>query len=146
MTIVSEIYNHIYLNFIPQETFHSSSCLDTLQREATSRTPSQLVIKTSNVKGAGTDSQLHVNFLCERGPTGWHRIPSQVASFEQGATDCCALRLPYMGHVTGLQLRSDGGGGARAAWHVDVLTIKVAVRPVLAGTLKLKAVAGEKWE
>ena len=43
-----------------------------------------LKVFTSNIKGAGTDSNVDVNIIGERGETGFNRLVANYDTFERG--------------------------------------------------------------
>ncbi|WIA17082.1 hypothetical protein OEZ85_013981 [Tetradesmus obliquus] len=80
--------------------------------------PYVIKVFTSDVKGAGTDANISVNVMGLKGHSGWQQLRARQDSFERGQEDCFTLKLPDLGPLTHLALKSDGAGEG-PAWHLD---------------------------
>eukprot|EP00775_Hariotina_reticulata_P013433 gene13433-13561_t len=84
--------------------------------------PYAVHVFTSDVKGAGTDSNVSINLMGVKDSSGWQELRAKHDTFERGQEDSFILQLPDLGMLTHLGVRSDGSG-AGAAWHLDKLCI-----------------------
>jgi hypothetical protein len=85
-----------------------------------------MVIRTSDIRGAGTDANVYIELRGERGTSG--RVPLDKAfrnDFEAGAADRFDLELPGLGALSELIVGMDASG-AGAAWHLAQVDVTEA--------------------
>ncbi|KAI8463909.1 MAG: Lipase/lipooxygenase [Monoraphidium minutum] len=84
--------------------------------------PYTLRVTTSDVRGAGSDAGICVQLVGEGGVCGWQPLPATGDTFGRGQEDVFVLRLPDVGPLRQLRVRSDGAGAA-PAWHLDAVAV-----------------------
>lgn len=81
----------------------------------------QVSVKTSDVKGAGTDAEVFINIIGD-GESGEHRLESRSNNFERNATDTFHIKTPPIGEAVALDVWQTNKGFA-ADWHLDSITL-----------------------
>lgn len=80
-------------------------------------------MSTGAAQGVPTDARLSINILGEQGQTGFVQLPrTSAASFSAGSHDEFHLRLPHVGKVTRVHVKSDGSG-MQPRWHLDNIVV-----------------------
>uniref|UniRef100_A0A7S3VHN2 PLAT domain-containing protein n=1 Tax=Dunaliella tertiolecta TaxID=3047 RepID=A0A7S3VHN2_DUNTE len=96
-----------------------------LSRELVAGSPDQkgptnycITVHTSDLKGAGTDADVHVVVYGELGDTGERLLDnSKQNNFERGKVDTFFVTAPNMGPMKALKVKSSNTG-LGAAWHL----------------------------
>ncbi|KAK9824333.1 hypothetical protein WJX72_009517 [[Myrmecia] bisecta] len=94
----------------------------------------QLVVHTSNLKGAGTDADISAVLYGASGDSGERKLDNSANNFERGQVDTFFIQCADLGPLQGLRL-SAKGGGLTAAWHlakVDVTNTTTGAKSVFA--------------
>nr|CAB3263471.1 lipoxygenase homology domain-containing protein 1-like [Phallusia mammillata] len=84
-------------------------------------------VKTGDIRGAGTDANVHVKIFGENGDTGklkLHQSDNIRNKFERGRTDLFKLEATDIGKVERIYIGHDDGGVA-SGWFLDGVEIDV---------------------
>jgi hypothetical protein len=83
-----------------------------------------LEIKTGTESGAGTDANIFVTLVGDKGTTREERLNSHISgdAFENGNLDKAVLDLDDVGTIRDLLLRSDDTG-SRSAWYPEYIRV-----------------------
>lgn len=76
-------------------------------------------VVTSDVRGAGTDADVHVALHGDLGDTPTTILPSRPEHFERGETDTFRLQLPWVGRLRTLTIGHNNKGPG-PEWHLQV--------------------------
>ncbi|KAG2499991.1 hypothetical protein HYH03_002273 [Edaphochlamys debaryana] len=79
-------------------------------------------VQTSDVRGAGTDSDVNITVFGEKGDTGSHALESSANDFERGQLDTYFIQAPDIGKILSCQVVCSGSG-LGAAWHLAHITV-----------------------
>ncbi|KXZ51726.1 hypothetical protein GPECTOR_11g173 [Gonium pectorale] len=77
---------------------------------------------TSDLPGAGTDANVFVEMLGNRGSSGPRELKGKGNLFERGKADAFVLKMPDLGDLTELEVWHDGSGFG-AGWHLDYVEV-----------------------
>jgi len=78
----------------------------------------RITVHTSDCRGAGTDSNIHMVLYGSKGDTGDRCLDSASNNFERGKVDTFFITAPDVGEMQSLRLTSDGKHMG-TAWHLD---------------------------
>ncbi|GLC44364.1 hypothetical protein PLESTF_000049800 [Pleodorina starrii] len=98
-----------------RRTLHTGAAGGTL-------TSYRVLVKTSDLRGAGTDSDVFLTIYGPKGDTGERPLDNNANNFERGQTDTFILTGPDVGEVERVRIRSSGTG-LGSAWHLDVIDV-----------------------
>uniref|UniRef100_A0A383W527 PLAT domain-containing protein n=1 Tax=Tetradesmus obliquus TaxID=3088 RepID=A0A383W527_TETOB len=89
----------------------------------------KLEVKTSDVRGAGTDANVTVTFIGTAGSSGPHKLESSKNDFERGS--CCCFKLDAaVGELQALRIGHDNSG-LGPTWHLqEVLVSSAGMAPL----------------
>ncbi|GMH36686.1 hypothetical protein BSKO_04559 [Bryopsis sp. KO-2023] len=82
----------------------------------------EIVVATSDIRGAGTDANVFVHFLGELGESGEMKLPAHPESFERGSIDKFLFKLPYIGPLKKLRIWHDNTGQG-PSWHLSRIQV-----------------------
>ena len=92
----------------------------------------KILVRTSTIFGAGTDSQVSIEIFGKRGVSGLLDLKPKDAlteddlpvkdPFENGQTDCFHVAIPDLGPLRKIRIGIDGKGWG-AGWHLDSVTV-----------------------
>eukprot|EP00873_Tetraselmis_striata_P010472 jgi/Tetstr1/430736/TSEL_020527.t1 len=82
----------------------------------------KVAVKTSDVRGAGTDANVHIVVYGERGDTGKHVLDNSKDNFERNMLDTFFLEHADIGKIYKIKLGHDNAGMG-AAWHCDTVEV-----------------------
>ncbi|KAG1672531.1 hypothetical protein FOA52_002840, partial [Chlamydomonas sp. UWO 241] len=83
-------------------------------------------VKTSDVRGAGTDSNVSIQVFGTKGDTGAHNLDDSKNNFERDMLDNFFFEAPDIGDIRSALVKCDGKG-LGAAWHLDSITVTNAI-------------------
>eukprot|EP00798_Chlamydomonas_sp_ICE-L_P018432 gene18432-24908_t len=78
----------------------------------------KVLVKTSDVRGAGTDADVFITVYGPKGDTGERELDSSNNDFERNKLDTFVLTGPDIGEPDHIKIRSTNSG-LGAAWHLD---------------------------
>lgn len=80
----------------------------------------QVVTRTSDLRGAGSDASVHVELFDTAGASsGLQQLPATSASaFQRGSVDTFSLQCCALGELARLGIRHDGSG-SHPGWHLQ---------------------------
>lgn len=84
--------------------------------------PYQVTVVTSDVRGAGTDADVMLTMVGDKGSAGPFKLDDSKNNFERGQTDTFTVQAREVGALQHIQI-SCKGGGLGAAWHLAHVTI-----------------------
>ncbi|KAG2450199.1 hypothetical protein HYH02_000301 [Chlamydomonas schloesseri] len=79
-------------------------------------------VQTSDVRGAGTDSDVTITVFGSKGDTGARSLESSANNFERGQVDTFFFMGPDIGKIQSCQVVCSGTGMG-AAWHLAHITV-----------------------
>ncbi|GFR41097.1 hypothetical protein Agub_g1741 [Astrephomene gubernaculifera] len=82
----------------------------------------RVLVKTSDLRGAGTDSDVFLTIYGPKGDTGERPLDNSANNFERGKTDTFILTGPDVGELERIRVRSSGSG-LGAAWHLEQVDV-----------------------
>lgn len=85
-------------------------------------------VQTSDVKGAGTDSNIFVSLVGDKGETGYQPLVANHDTFERGNEDVFPLEMNDVGRPTFLLVKSDGAS-KKPTWHLDTIIVEIPGSP-----------------
>lgn len=90
---------------------------------------SQVVIYTSDVRGAGTDAGVYVELIDSDAATSGRKqlLSPAPDAFERGKVDEFNLKCQALGDLAKLRIGHDGKG-ARPAWHLSKVRASYGAR------------------
>ncbi|CAD7701203.1 unnamed protein product, partial [Ostreobium quekettii] len=111
--------------FVQEGMLGMRDCPARLQAEGRDPCDYQVEVKTSNLRGAGTDSSVSITLHGASRATGPHPLETRSKNtFERGSLDRFTLdALPHLGDLTKITIGHDGKGFG-AGWHLE--GVKVA--------------------
>jgi len=80
----------------------------------------QVNVHTSDLKGAGTDSDVYIRLHGPKGSTGELQLPGSSSSFERGKMDSFTLAATDVGNVDKMYIRQSKSG---SSWHLDMVEV-----------------------
>ncbi|GAB4821886.1 hypothetical protein N2152v2_008932 [Parachlorella kessleri] len=104
------------------EPAYQKVLMPTLADPRTAMITYELAVRTADMKGAGTDSNLR--FILHGASRSSHVIPLPTGpgAFERGKVDHFRFRLPTVGNLQRLELLSDGSG-QNPGWFCDSVSV-----------------------
>eukprot|EP00892_Ulva_mutabilis_P005098 jgi/Ulvmu1/2960/UM149_0043.1 len=84
----------------------------------------KVTVKTSSMKGAGTDDDVLLSLCGTEGSADELPLAASASAFEAGSCDTFKLLLPFLGKLETAALVM-GPGGARPGWHLAWLHVTV---------------------
>ncbi|KAG1662011.1 hypothetical protein FOA52_009500 [Chlamydomonas sp. UWO 241] len=82
-----------------------------------------VTVKTSNIKGSGTDSQVYVDIQGSASTTGRVMLRNADSkNFEEGQTDEFTLQCKDLGQISQMWVGHDNSGN-RPGWHPEMITV-----------------------
>eukprot|EP00775_Hariotina_reticulata_P001782 gene1782-2116_t len=96
----------------------------------------KLNVKTSDVRGAGTDANVSVTLIGSAGSSGPHKLESSKNNFERGGSDSFEVRAA-VGELQALRIGHDNSG-VGPSWHLQEVFVSCP------GTQQLQFVAN-RW-
>ncbi|KAJ9526209.1 hypothetical protein QJQ45_009677 [Haematococcus lacustris] len=88
-------------------------------------------VKTSDLRGAGTDSAVQVCVFGTKGDTGLRSLDDSRDNFERNKLDVFFFRAPDIGQPTSVKVVCEGSGLA-AAWHLAYIAVTNATTSTFA--------------
>jgi hypothetical protein len=83
----------------------------------------EVIVKTGDMDGAGTDSNVYVDLLGSKGPSGARRLDHpKHDDFEEGAEDTYKINVSDLGRLENIRVWHDGKGFG-AAWYLEWITV-----------------------
>jgi hypothetical protein len=82
----------------------------------------RVTVTTSDIRGAGTDSNVTMVLYGSKGDTGERRFDSSANNFERGKVDTFFIAAPDVGEMHSLRLTSDGAHMG-AAWRLTTVEV-----------------------
>ncbi|PNH12713.1 Lipoxygenase y domain-containing protein 1 [Tetrabaena socialis] len=82
----------------------------------------RVIVKTSDMRGAGTDSDVFLTIYGPKGDTGERTLDNSKNNFERKMIDTFILTGPDVGELERVRVRSSGTG-LGAAWHLDTIDV-----------------------
>ncbi|KXZ56858.1 hypothetical protein GPECTOR_1g774 [Gonium pectorale] len=82
----------------------------------------RVIVHTSDIRGAGTDSDVFITIYGPKGDTGERLLDNASNNFERGKTDTFILTGSDVGELERVRVRSSGTG-IGAAWHLDKIDV-----------------------
>lgn len=86
----------------------------------------QVVVNTSDIRGAGTDSNISCVVYGDHGDTGVRKLDSSANDFERGTSCTFMLKSPNIGAIQSIRISSDNSGFG-AAWHLKDIEVGAAL-------------------
>ena len=68
----------------------------------------KLLVKTGDIRGAGTDANVFAQIFGENGDTGERKLEASGNNFERGHTDTFGIEAVDLGDLTKLRIGHDG--------------------------------------
>ncbi|KAF5837533.1 hypothetical protein DUNSADRAFT_4226 [Dunaliella salina] len=91
----------------------------------------RVVVRTSDIKGAGTDANVTLNIVGEKDGkvihTGPQKLDSSANDFERGHVDTFILKNKDVGKLKRVMVTSDGSG-VGGSWHLNQVEVTDTIR------------------
>ncbi|KAF6256823.1 hypothetical protein COO60DRAFT_1640423 [Scenedesmus sp. NREL 46B-D3] len=82
----------------------------------------EVVVYTSDVRGAGTDADISIELHGDKGQTPAMRLETSANNFERGQRDTFAVAAPNVGALSGVAVVKEGGG-LSGDWHLQMVEV-----------------------
>eukprot|EP00854_Cymbomonas_tetramitiformis_P004275 gene4275-5262_t len=87
-------------------------------------------VHTSDLRGAGTDANVSVTLMGEKGVIGPNKLEAKRSDFERGQCDVFSIKARDVGPLQKLQIGHDNSGPA-PSWHLAKVEVAQANGPAL---------------